>query len=487
MSSSRSSSGLVVARSGGPGSSCSAPPRRGGESQCAGRPLGRRGGGAKSSGSGSAFALLDVRGRSRPRRAGFRARARRLHWWEPDVRRSIGCATVVRRRPRASRDFRGPRLFVVVLGHDGDLAGQFGDGDRVGVAAPTAASPADRRGPDGPVPGQQLATEIGRVLLWPSCGSVIVCPWPWPKPYADVSIKAVPSASLSSFRNIRPSRNAQGQMSTVSIASARMLASATNAPATICGARSALTPSSSARSAAVILEMKAMSCLNPAAVNVLFTRGPAPDGAAPVRRANDRNVFEVATVRSGAPASSTLAPASAISVASQSRSIATRRRPGGSSGSHSLVSRPAPSGSDNATSGSSSTPLDSSSEPPPMSMLMIRPATPAVPAAHREEGEPGLVDPAEHLECHAGLGAHPGEHVLGVLGIAHGRRGERHQLRAARTACDLGELVDVSTSLSAPLRVSLPDESIASASRSDALVELIGVGCPPRRASTTSR
>ena len=34
----------------------------------------------------------------------------------------------------------------------------------------------------------------------------------------------------------------------------------------------------------------------------------------------------------------------------------------------------------------------------------------------------------------------------------------------------------VPTSLSAPLRVSLPEPSMASASRSDALVELIGVG-----------
>ena len=45
----------------------------------------------------------------------------------------------------------------------------------------------------------------------------------------------------------------------------------------------------------------------------------------------------------------------------------------------------------------------------------------------------------------------------------------------------------VSISLSAPLRVSLPELSMVSASRSDALVELIGVGWPPRRASTTKR
>src|SRR5882757_6941465 len=377
-------------------------------------------------------------------------------------------------------------LDVCGIRHDGDLAGQFGDGDRVTVAAPTAASAANRRGPDGPVLGQHLGDRdrsgAAVVVVW-FCHRVSLA---LAKP-ADVSIKAVPSASLSSFRKISPSRNAQGQMSTVSIASARMLASATNAPATICGARSALTPSSSARSVAVILEMKAMSCRKPAAVSVLFTRGPAPEGAAPVSRANDRNVFEVATVRSGAPASSTLAPASAISVASQSRNIATRRRPGGSSGSHSRVSRPAPSGSDSATSGSSSTPLDSSSEPPPMSMLMIRPG---LQPYQRRTARKVSRDSSTPLST---LSATP----VSARTLAR----TSSEFLASRTA-DVAKAISsaqpelpaifanssmVSTSLSAPLRVSLPEESIASASRKDALVELIGVGCPPRRASTTSR
>ena len=78
-----------------------------------------------------------------------------------------------------------------------------------------------------------------------------------------------------------------------------------------------------------------MSCRSPLAVRVLFTRGPAADGAAPVSQASDRNVLEVATASSGAPALSTVVAASAISVSSQSRSMATPRRPGGSSGSHS--------------------------------------------------------------------------------------------------------------------------------------------------------
>src|SRR3984893_18844037 len=101
---------------------------------------------------------------------------------------------------------------------------------------------------------------------------------------------------------MRPSRNAHGQISRDSIDRAFMLASATNAPATICGDRSVLTPSNSARSTAVILEMNAINCRRPVAVNVLFTRGPAPEGAAPVSRASDRTVFHDATAHSGGPA-----------------------------------------------------------------------------------------------------------------------------------------------------------------------------------------
>ena len=134
--------------------------------------------------------------------------------------------------------------------------------------------------------------------------------------------------------------------------------------------------------------------------------------------------------------------ASASSVSSQSRSIATRRRPGGSSGNHSRVSRPAPSGSDNATSGSSSTPLDSSSEPPPMSMLMIRPALHPYQRRTARNVSRDSSTPGQHLQRHPGLRAHPRQHVLGVLGVAHRRGGEGHQLGAAGAGGDLGELVD---------------------------------------------
>ncbi len=255
-----------------------------------------------------------------------------------------------------------------------------------------------------------------------------------------------------------------------------MLASATNAPATICGARSALTPSNSARSAAVILEMKFMSCLRPVAVSVRLTRGPAPDGAAPVSRARDRNVFDVATARSGGPASSIPAPASASSVASQSRSMATRRRPGGSSGSHSRVSRPAPSGSDIATSGSSSTPLDSSSDPPPMSMLMIRPALHPYQRrtarnVSRDSSTPLSTCSATPVSACTRASTSSEFVASRTAEVANAISSAQPELVAILANSSM-----VPTNLSAPLRVSLPEPSMASASRSDALVELIGVG-----------
>src|ERR1700742_3716 len=208
-------------------------------------------------------------------------------------------------------------LVFVVVTDDRDLTGQLGDRHRITVAAPPPAPPGDRRGADGPVLSQQFGHRdrpSARALVlevWSGHGlspldRLLFRSTTWPTASrTGACMSAVPSASLSSLRKMRPSRNAHGQISTYSIDSARMLAPAPGAPATICGARSALSPSSSARSAVVILEMKDMSCLRPFAVSVRFTRGPAADGAAPLRRANERNVFEVAPARSASPASST--------------------------------------------------------------------------------------------------------------------------------------------------------------------------------------
>lgn len=245
--------------------------------------------------------------------------------------------------------------------------------------------------------------------------------------------------SVSSLRRIRPSRSAHGQISRVSIPSARMLASATRAPATICWERSELTPSNSARSAVVIREMNAISCRSPLAVRVRLTRGPAPEGAAPVRRARDRKVLEVPTRRSAAPA----ARNSFAGWPVRRRASRAARRHGACPG---ILLEPVPgepAGAElqrerdvgilvAAARQLERTTADVEVEDAP--------GAPPVPAAHREEGQPRLVDAGEHLEVHAGLGAHAGEDDLGVVGVAHGRRREGHQLTAPRRPGDTGEI-----------------------------------------------
>ena len=230
-----------------------------------------------------------------------------------------------------------------------------------------------------------------------------------------------------------------------------------------------------------------MSCRKPLAVRVRLARGPSADGAAPVRRASERNVFELPTARSGAPARRTVLADWVSSVSSQSRSIATRRRPGGSSGSHSRVSRPAPSGSDRATSGASSTPVDSSSDPPPMSRLMMRPALQPYQRrtarnVNRDSSTPVSARRSTPV-CDRTRASTSSEFFASrTADVANAINSAQPELAAI-----LANSSTVSTSLSAPRRVSRPESSIDSASRRAAFVELIGVGCPPRCASTTSR
>src|SRR5262249_53923673 len=149
-------------------------------------------------------------------------------------------------------DGRRGRLDVVVIivTDDRNVTGQLGNRDGVVVAASTAPPPGSRRGTNRPVPGQQFGHRdrpgLGafRLGVWSGhdlspldrLAAFRSTPRP-PAPRTAVSTRAVPSASLSSFRKMSPSRNAHGQMSTVSIDSARILAPAPSAPATICGAR----------------------------------------------------------------------------------------------------------------------------------------------------------------------------------------------------------------------------------------------------------
>ena len=81
----------------------------------------------------------------------------------------------------------------------------------------------------------------------------------------------------------------------------------------------------------------------------------------------------MATARSGGPALATSAARRAISARTCLRNFRTCSGSGGLPESQSLVSRAAPSGSEIATSGSSSRPAAISSDPPPMSSMSTRP------------------------------------------------------------------------------------------------------------------
>src|SRR5699024_4740937 len=163
----------------------------------------------------------------------------------------------------------------------GDLAGQFGDRD----PAFTLASMVPARPPAAALAAAVAGEKLGNGHR------------PTVRLAHRAPTNSSPPISVSSRRRISPSRNAHGHICIWSTDSARILASATSAPATSCGDLSALTPSSSARSAAVILEINAISCRSPPAVSVRLTRGPALEGAAPVSLASVRKVLEVPTHR----------------------------------------------------------------------------------------------------------------------------------------------------------------------------------------------
>ena len=99
-------------------------------------------------------------------------------------------------------------------------------------------------------------------------------------------------------------------------------------------------------------------------------------------------------------------------------------------------SGPAPSGTERATSGTSSMPCVSSSEPPPMSKSRMLLGRPAVPAPHGEEGQVRLVFAGKHLEFDVGLAGDAIEHLFAVGGLADGRRREGEELVEAGLAGD---------------------------------------------------
>src|SRR5437868_6748342 len=191
-----------------------------------------------------------------------------------------------------------------------------------------------------------------------------------PRPDPDSASQPV---IMSRRRRITPSRSAHGQTSSSANPNRSIAASATIAPAGSCGARRSDTPGSWARSAAGISASFSVHSVRSEPRSTRRWYGPSADGGAPPIRASCLNVLDVATTCSGGPYRATSPTWRAISARTCRRSLRTSSGDGGSALNQSRVSRPAPSGSEKAASGSSSIPTAISSEPPPMSTTSNRP------------------------------------------------------------------------------------------------------------------
>ena len=137
----------------------------------------------------------------------------------------------------------------------------------------------------------------------------------------------------------------------------------------------------------------------------------------------------------------TVPAVAAISARTCLRSWRTSSADGGSPASQSLVSRPAPSGSETATPGSSSTPAAISSEPPPMSSISSRPDDQpnqrrAARNVSRDSSAPGSTRMSTRVSV-----LDPGEQLVAVVRVPHRRGRERQQLLHSLVLRDAQRLV----------------------------------------------
>ena len=266
-----------------------------------------------------------------------------------------------------------------------------------------------------------------------------------------------------------------GQMSTDSNDNARILAlRQPGAPATICERLSALTPSSSARSMPwSSLEMNAMSCPEAVGRGVRFTRGPAPEECSagqPGQRSEGLGTRHRGQVYPGQRA--LWSPPSRCR--NQSRSIAMRRRLGGSSGKPFAGKAAAPSGSDSATSGCLVDAIRQLRRSAADVQVDDAARAPAVTSAAPPGTSTGTRCCPEHLQSHR-FGLHPGERTSS----GWSRRAPPKVAKAIKSAHpnsgDLGEFVHRLDQLVGPRRVQLPDARWIRPAAA-LTVELIGVG-----------
>ena len=178
-----------------------------------------------------------------------------------------------------------------------------------------------------------------------------------------------------------------------------------------------------------------------------------------------------------------------MACASSSSSAArSGRPPSRAAGRNRRVIRPAPSGSDRATSGSSSMPLASSSEPPPMSSTSSCPAL--QPNQRRTARNVSRASSSPVSTCRStpvrwrirSSTSRP------LSRVADRRRHQGQQLLAAQLLGLGARLLDgVEQRLLPRLGQQRRRPRSCSASRSSQRSSCIGVGCAPGWASTTSR
>ena len=115
----------------------------------------------------------------------------------------------------------------------------------------------------------------------------------------------------------------------------------------------------------------------------------------------------------------------------RSSSAARSARDGGSDCTSSAVSRPTPSGTLVAQRRPAASPIMSSTLPPPMSMHSAGAGSSTRLARTAAKIEPGLLEPADHLDLDAGLGLDAVDELAAVGGGAdRARRLGDHLLRA---------------------------------------------------------
>ena len=154
-----------------------------------------------------------------------------------------------------------------------------------------------------------------------------------------------------------------------------MISSATTPPPTICIVRSGVIPGNATRCSGAIAARRGIQSSSCSRVMIHVSSRPDARITAPHKRASERKVLDVPTAWFGC-----LDCGNTLTIGA--RILRTSLRTSSSSsgvaipeGRNSVVTRPAPAGTESATVGSSSEPIATSSEPPPISSTSNRPAS----------------------------------------------------------------------------------------------------------------